>query len=162
MSLPHIVVDNSAMLPAFFPEDENPNFDAGLVTNRSRGLVHSIRQRRVNAYVPPSFFREFLNVAMMPLNRPGTKPQGLLQNIREQWEDLLSLPLIVVPLEEILHHSGILAFEDLCPATDTWYVATAVHAKATFWMSHEHHDGLASIASRHVKVRMLYKEAPDY
>lgn len=162
MSLPHVVVDNSAILPAYFPEKDRIEFDAGLVTNRSRALVHAIRMRRVNAYVPPSFFREFLNVATMPLYQPGGWKEDLIEQIRGQWEDLLLLPLIVVPTSEILHFSGILAFEERCPATDTWYVAAAANSKATFWMSHEHRDGLVTVAKRHARVRLLVDEAPDY
>ena len=162
MSLPRVVVDNSAVLPAFFPEAGSAAFDARLVTNRAVALVHAIRTRRVNAYVPPSFFREFLNVATRPLYERGGRSDELREEIRGQWEDLLSLPLIVVPSQEIIHHSGILAFDDFCPAADTWYVAAAVHARATFWMSHEHTDGLFAIASRHVEVRLLSRDAANY
>src|SRR2546425_680292 len=81
--------------------------------------------RRVNAYVPPSFFREFLNVATRPLFERGRRIDELREEIRAHWDDLLSLPLIVVPLREIDHHSGALVFDDLCPAADAWYVAAA-------------------------------------
>ena len=162
MSLPRIVVDNSAVLPAFFPEAENAAFDAGLVTNRSVSLVRAIRVRRVNAYVPPSFFREFLNVATRPLFERGGRTDALREEIRAQWNDLLSLPLIVVPLPEIVHHSGSLVFDEACPAADTWYVAAAIHTGATFWMSHEHSDGLVAVSSRHITVRLLSKETPNY
>ena len=162
MSLPRIVVDNSAVLSAFFPEPERPEFDAGLITNRSRALVQAIRVRRVKAFVPPSFFREFLNVATWPLFQPGGRIAEVAERIRAQWEDLLTLPLIVVPTKEIIDHSGSLTFDDHCPATDSWYVAAAANVGATFWMSHEHRDGLVAIASRHVPVRSLAREAPGY
>lgn len=162
MSLPRIVVDNSAMLPAFFPEEESERFDAGLVTNRARALVNAIRLRRVNAYVPPMFFREFLNVATIPLDRPGGRAGEHVERVRAQWDDLLSLPLFEVPLKEIKHHSGILSFDDRCPAADSWYVAAAVHAAATLWISHEHRDGLVAVAQRHVNVRLLSREGVDY
>ena len=55
MSLPRIVLDNSAALPAFFPETRNDYYDAGLVTNRARSLIQTIRAGRVHAYVPPTF-----------------------------------------------------------------------------------------------------------
>src|SRR5580698_2745476 len=99
MNLPRIVVDNSAMLPAFFPEAEHGAFDAGLVTNRARALVQAIRARRVSAFVPPSFFREFLNTATWELYRPGGWDSEQAERIRVQWEDLLSLKLIVVPVK---------------------------------------------------------------
>jgi hypothetical protein len=162
MNLPRIVVDNSAMLPAFFPEAEHNSFDAGLVTNRARALVQAIRTRRVNAFVPPSFFREFLNTATWELLRPGGWDSQRAERIRAQWDDLLSLNLIVIPLHEILHHSATLVFENACPAPDAWYVAAAVHARAVFWMSHEHRDGLVKVASTYVAVRLLSQEAVDY
>jgi hypothetical protein len=162
MSLARIVLDNSAIIPAYFPQASSPNFDAGLVTNRARALVHAVRLRRVDAFVPPSFFREFLNVVTTPLYQPGGWASRFADEIRAHWEDLLSLPLIHIPVEEILHHSGILAFEDHCPSADTWYVAAAVHASATLWMSHEHKDGLFTIANRLVNVRLLSNESPGY
>jgi len=162
MNLPRVVVDNSAVLPAFFPEAGSSAFDAGLVTNRAVALVHAIRMRRVSGYVPPSFYREFLNVATRPMNERGGRSDQIREEIRAQWEDLLSLPLVVVPLQEIIHHAGTLALDDFCPAADAWYVAAAVHARATFWMSHDHTDGLVAVASRHVAVRLLSKEAPNY
>jgi hypothetical protein len=162
MSLPRIVVDNSAMLPAFFPETKHHKYDAGLITNRARSLVQAIRMRRVNAYVPPSFFREFLHVGTLPIDQPGGRSPVVIERIRAQWEDLLSLPLIVVPLREIIHHCGILAFDDHCPSADAWYLAAAVHAHATIWISHEHVDGFAGIASRQVPVRLLSDSAPLY
>lgn len=161
MSLPRIVVDNSAVLPAFFPEGRSALFDAGLVAARSRSLVHAIRTRRVNAFVPPSFFREFLHVAVTRA-QTGGRTAGALHRVREQWEDLVSLPLISVPLAEILHHSGILTFDDSCPPNDAWYVVAAVHANATFWMSHDHGDGLFAVASKHVNVRLLSRQAANY
>jgi hypothetical protein len=160
MSLPRIVVDNSALLPAFFPESSSVHFDAGLVTNRSRALVHAIRTRRVNAFVPPSFYREFLNVAVM--RTASTRNAGYLERVRAQWEDLLSLKLINVPLDKILYESGRLTFEELCPAVDAWYVAASVWANATFWMSHAHKNGLVDVAARFAPVRLLASEAPDY
>ena len=45
--------------------------------------------------------------------------------------------------------------EDACPAADAWYLAAAMHAKADFWISHEHKDGLVAIAAKHVTVRLL-------
>lgn len=162
MSLQRIVVDNSAMLPAYFPEGEREAFDAGLVTNRSRALVQAIRARRVDAYVPPSFFREFLNVATAPLDMRGGRDGPHAEHIRNQWDDVLSLKLIPVPVQKILHQSGILVFDYGCPAADAWYVAAAMHASATLWMSHEHRDGLAAIAAQHVEVRLLSEQAPDY
>ena len=65
-----------AVLPAYFREPESTVFDAGLVTNRAVALVHAIRLRRVNAYVPPSFYREFLNVATRPLNESPPSVEG--------------------------------------------------------------------------------------
>lgn len=162
MSLPRVVVDNSAMQPAFFPEVTNEHFDAGLVTNRARTLVHAIRLRRVNAYVPPSFFREFLNVAIRRFDDGGERRGRDLKFVRGQWEELLTLPLIVTPLNGITATTTQLAFEDLCPPEDTWYVAAALHAGATFWMSHAHRDGLLSVATRHVPVRLLSEEPPSY
>lgn len=162
MSLRRIVVDNSAMQPAFFPEPRSDHFDAGLVTNRARSLVNAVRLSRVRAYVPPSFFREFLNVALARLDARGGRTADDVDYVRAQWDDLLTLGLITVPLEEIVHHSGILALDEQCPPADAWYVAAAVHARADFWMSHEHSDGLVAAASRHVKVRLLSKEAVDY
>jgi hypothetical protein len=162
MSLSRIVVDNSAILPAYFPESGDRLFDAGLVTNRARALVQAIRVRQVNAYVPPSFFREFLNVASQPLYQPGGRTTDQVEHIRAQWEDLLSLPLIVVPLDPLIHQCGNFVFNDFCPAADTWYVAAAVHTRATFWISHEHSDGLAGIASKYVDVKVLSKSAPNY
>jgi predicted nucleic acid-binding protein len=164
MGLPRIVVDNSAMLPAFFAEDNSDKFDAGLVTNRSRSLVQAIRMRCVNAYVPPSFFREFLNVATQPLYRPEGRTADAIERIRDQWDDLLRLPLITLPLKEIIHHSGTLAFDEACPAADTWYVASAVHVSGDLWLSHAHQDGVADIAKNraNVVVRLLSDEAPNY
>jgi predicted nucleic acid-binding protein len=162
MKLPRIVLDNSAALPAFFPEAESLHYDAGLVTNRAKSLIHAIGVGRVRAYVPASFFREFLNVISYPLFVPGKKDADLKQQIQVQWENLLSLNLIVVQTKEIMHHSGILTFEDGCPAADSWYVAAAAHAHADLWMSHEHKDGLVAVASKHVVVRMLSKEAANY
>jgi len=162
MSLPRIVVDNSAILPAFFAEKENDIFNAGLVTNRARALVNAIRMRRVDAFVPPSFYREFLNVSTRSLYEPGGRTHETTEAIREQWEDLLLLGLIPVRLDEIVHHSGILVFEDSCPAADAWYIAAAIHANARLWISHEHRDGLVAIAKKHVDVRLLSDEAPKY
>jgi hypothetical protein len=112
MSLTRIVVDNSAMLPAFFPEERSAQFDAGVVTNRARSLVHAIRLRRVNAFVPPSFFREFLNVAITRAEAGAdSRDAATLERVRDQWYDLLSLPLIPIPVGEIIHHSGTLALD---------------------------------------------------
>lgn len=162
MSLPRIVVDNSAMIPAFFPEEDSTAFDARLVTHRARSLVRAIRLRRVNAYVPPSFFREFLNVATAPLGQPQGKSRQAVEQIRAQWDDLLLLPLITVPLQELLHLSAMLTFDDSCPAPDAWYVAAAINTRATLWISHSHRDGLVSVASRHRPVRLLSEETPAY
>src|SRR5204862_5195151 len=112
--------------------------------------------------VPPSFFREFLNVSTLPLTEIGGRNQEAVENIRAQWDDLLSLPLVVVPLQEIIHHSGVLVFDENCPAPDSWYIASAAHASATLWMSHEHSDGLAQAARRHVEVRLLSEQSPNY
>jgi len=164
MSLPRIVVDNSAILPAYFPEAEHAAFDAKLVTNRARALVHRILMGRVKAFVPPSFYREFLNVSTLPLyahDGRGRNPEQL-RRIRAQWDDLLLLPLIVVPLGQILHHSGTLAFDDGCPAADAWYVAAAVHSQATLWISHAHSDDLLAAASKHVSVRLLARHTVEY
>lgn len=162
MSRPRIVIDNSAILPAYFPEGESTHFDAGLVTNRARGLVRAIRTRAVNAFVPPSFFREFLNVATRPLFERGGQVDDRKEAIREQWNDLLSLPLAVVPVEKLLYDAGVLVLDDACPAADAWYVAAAMNARATLWMSHDHSDGLVAVASRHVNVRLLAKDAGKY
>ena len=163
MSLRRIVVDNSAVIPAYFPEADNDDFDAGLVNNRARSLVQAIRIRNVSAYVPPSFFREFLNVSTRPLDQPGGWKINHVEEIRAQWEDLLSLPLIVVPHDEIVHHSGVLVFDDHCPAADARYVAAAIHTSADLWMSHEHRDGLAHIARKYIKkVGLLSIEAPSF
>lgn len=162
MELQRVVLDNSAVIPAYFPESQNPLFDAGLITNRSRSLLHAIRTRRVNAFVPPSFFREFLNVSTRPLFQPGQKDPLVAEGIRSQWDDLLSLPLVIVDTEDILHRVGGLVFDAGCPAADAWYVAAAMHAQATFWMSHEHGDGLAAIAAKHVPVGMLSKQMPAF
>jgi hypothetical protein len=162
MNLPRVVVDNSAILPAFFPEVGDKLFDSGLVTNRSRALVQAIRTRRVKAYVPPSFFREFLHTATFGLSKPGGWNDLKAAEVRAQWDELIALKLIAVPLDEIIDHSAILTFQDRCPATDSWYVAAAVHARAEFWMSHEHKDGLVTVASKHIKVRLLSTEAPSY
>ena len=162
MSLPRVVVDNSAMLPAFFPEAQSPHFDAGAVTNRARTLVHAIRTRRVNAFVPPSFFREFLNVSIQRLDSRGGRRGDALEHVRAQWEDLLLLPLITVHLDKIIYRSGELALDEQCPPEDSWYVAAATHAGATLWMSHAHRDGLAEVAAKHVEVRLLSVESPRY
>jgi hypothetical protein len=79
-----------------------------------------------------------------------------------QWEDLLILPLQTLRLDTIIGLSGQFVFEDSCPAPDAWYIATAKQTDATFWMSHDHSDGLSAIASRHVPVRLLSEEAPNY
>lgn len=162
MSLPRIVVDNSAILPAFLPEDRSERYDAGLVTNRSRGLVHAVRMRRVNAYVPPSFFREFLKVAVERASQSGTRSARALDRVREQWDDVLTLGLIPVPLKDVLPLIAALTFDDLCPPEDAWYVAAAMHTDATFWMSHDHGDGLFAVASKHVNVRLLSRQAANY
>lgn len=162
MSLPRIVVDNSAVLPAYFPEDRATAFNPRTVNQRAESLVHAIRARRVNAFVPPSFFREFLNVATRPLDARSGHAAETREMIHAQWLDLLTLPLIVIPVREIAHVSGELFFNDQCPAPDTWYVAAAIHAKATLWVSHDHSDGLVRAASRHVAVRLLSREPVSY
>lgn len=162
MSLPGIVVDNSAVVPAYFREDEHDRFDAGLVTNRPRSLIHAIRMRKVNTFVPPSFFREFLNVCTQPLFQPGRRDQSLVEEIRTQWEELLSLRLFVIRTQDICDLCGDLVFNEQCPSADAWYVAAAIHAKATLWMSHDHRDGLAAIAARFVEVNLLSKQSPAY
>ena len=162
MSRPRVVVDNSAILPAYIPEEENDLFDAGLLNSRSRSLVAAIRRERVQAFVPPSFFREFLNVATKPLFKPGGRTESKSEEIQAHWEDLLILPLQTARLESIIGRSGELVFDAGCPAADAWYVAAAEHAQATLWMSHEHRDGLFEIASRHVAVRLLSRDTPNY
>lgn len=162
MSLSLIVVDNSAIVPAFFPEEKSPHFDAGLVTNRSRALVLAIRLRRVQAFVPPSFYREFLNGASRPLEQRSGSNNDTREWVREQWSDLLTLPLSVVPIDRISHHAGTLVLDDRCPAADAWYVVAAVETKATFWMSHRHVDGLYEVASQHVDVKLLADTAPGF
>jgi predicted nucleic acid-binding protein len=162
MSMPRIVVDNSAIIPFYFPERESSSYDAGLVNNRSRALVAAIRLRRVQALVPPSFYREILNVAVRPIFDPGGCRQENISAIRAQWEDLLILPLQTSRLEQIIGLSGQFVFEEKCPAPDAWYVATAKHADATFWMSHDHADGLFAVASQHVTVKLLSDDTPNY
>ncbi len=163
MSLPRIVVDNSAVIPAFLPEERNDHYDAGLVSNRSRRLVHAIRTRRVNAYVPPSFFREFLHVAVTRATQTGPRAAGALERVREHWEDLLTLDLIPVRLKDIIFfRTGLLTFDDFCPPADSWYVAAAINTGATFWMSHQHSDGLFAVASKYVRVQLLSASAPEY
>ena len=68
----------------------------------------------------------------------------------------------VVLIADIIDQSAILTFEDRCPAPDSWYVAAAVCTNAELWISHEHKDGLVAIAAKHVKVRLLSKEPPQY
>ncbi len=162
MSLPRIVLDNSAVVPAFLPEARSDHYDAGLVSNRSRGLVHAVRTRRVNAHVPPSFFREFLNVAVLRASRSGPRSAAALNGVRDMWDDLLTLGLIPVPLIDILHLPGPLTFDDFCPPADAWYVAAAIHTDATLWMSHKHSDELFAVASKHVQVQLLSTTAPPY
>lgn len=162
MSLPRIVVDNSAVIPAFLPEERNDHYDAGLVTNRSRRLVQAIRTRRVNAYVPPSFFREFLHVAVTRAPQAGLRVAGSLERVRAHWEDLLTLDLIPVQLKNIIRRTGPLTFDDFCPPADSWYVAAAIDANATFWMSHKHNDDLFAVASKYVPVRLLSTTSPEY
>jgi predicted nucleic acid-binding protein len=160
VSLPRIVVDNSAIIPAYLPEDASDSYDAGLVTNRARALVRAIRLRRVNAYVPPSFFREFLNVIVARIGQ--SRDRQLFDQAREHWEDLLDLRLNTVPLKDLLPLLGPLTFDDFCPPADSWYVAAAMQTTATFWISHEHSDGLVEVARRHITVRLLSVEAPDF
>jgi predicted nucleic acid-binding protein len=157
-----VVVDNSAMLPAFLGEDESSGFDAGLVVNRSRALVRAIRGRQLRAFVPTSFYREFLNNACRLLE--GRTSEGVREvqreRVRDRWQELLDLPLVVIEAEPLLVRAGQLSIDEGCPSADSWYVAAAEHADATLWMSHRHRDDLYAAASRHVPVSLLSDTSP--
>ena len=162
MSVRRVVVDNSALMPAFFPEPTSRLFDAKLVTNRALSLMQAIRLKEVVAYVPPSFYREFLNNVAVLLNERMSVTQrlALREDLVQHWNALLDLPLVTIDVRDIVWRAGDLSLREDCPSADSWYVAAAEHAKAKFWMSHRHRDGLHAIASKFVQVGLLSEDSP--
>ncbi len=154
-----IVVDTSAIVPAFFPDG------VGRIDRGAAALLNAVRHRHVVAFAPEMLRFEFMSRVIrriQELRDEGVERDTAVLEMEAQWLSFTNLgkrSLVYTPSEAL----SAIAWDAACryntPPPDSWFLACARLHDAELWMSHPAEDGAGEAAKRYgVVVRYLSHE----
>ena len=153
------VPDNPVMVPAFVREDDQPDGAAASLSRLAKPVADAIRLHRVKAFAPEQLHAEFLRIIREKALGRDSQQRLSSEQARDALRSFRELPITYLPSKQVAEEAERLTFECGISADDSWYVAAALAARAEFWMSHDHSDGLAEAARREgVAVRVLSRD----
>lgn len=155
-----IVIDTSAIVPAFFP-DGTTRVDQGAAS-----LLAAIEHSRVVAFAPEVLQAELLKRAARRLDelvQTGIGRGTAVASVEGLWLRFLRARIVYTPAAVL----AAIAWDATCrysaPAPDSWFVACAIHHDAVLWMSHPPKDRAGEQGRRYgADVRYLSQDKADF
>jgi predicted nucleic acid-binding protein len=148
-----IVVDTSALVPAFFPERSRA------VNRGALRLLAAIRTRAAVAFAPEVLQAEFLKRAvrrLIELTDVGRERDTAVLEVEAQWLEFLRAPIVYTPALVLAATAWDATSRHSMPAPDSWFLACALHHDAELWLSHPPADSAGEWARRYgASIRYL-------
>ena len=140
-----IVLDNSVVVAAFYPDVLERDGRKINLTARARPLLQAVENYYVQAYAPHSLVNEFLKVSHdKAFTRQGVG-RVLPSDVEASLQNLVALPVTYIDEARWLFVWDLTTRHRL-PPTDAWFLACAMEVQGELWVSHRQKDGFMQAA----------------